>query len=319
MTRPRIPAELLEAAHARRAARIAGDWVEADRLRASIEAAGWRVSDRGRDFALAPAHPPDVVEDDRIRYGSSGSVPSCQAEASTAAASVILRAADADVGPRLRALREQVASAAQVVVVADAPGPEVAASLERLLAEPSRDALEVTWTSARLGPAACLNIALRRAMGRVLIALGPAAEPRGNLVGPLAAVLESTDVAVAGMGGLAGEDVRRLRPVPPGDVAALDGRCLAVRRDLAALRGPIDERLATWQPLAIWWSLTLRDEGEGRPPLRAVAIGDLPILEHRADAGERPADLARLERRDRYRLLERFGGRPDLFEIGLQV
>jgi hypothetical protein len=101
-------------------------------------------------------------------------------------------------------------------------------------------------------------------------------------------------------------------------VAALDGRCLAVRRDLAASRGPIDERLATWQHLAIWWSLTLRDEGEGQPPLRAVAIGDLPI-EDRADATEPPADVARLERRDRYRLIERFGGRPELFEIGLRA
>ena len=76
MTRRRIPDEVLAAAHARAAARAARDWTEADRLRAEIEAAGWKIVDRGTDFALTPAAPPDLAEGDRVRYGSSGSVPS---------------------------------------------------------------------------------------------------------------------------------------------------------------------------------------------------------------------------------------------------
>ena len=48
----------------------------ADTLRAELEAAGWKVVDSGADFQLLPAHPPDVVEGQRVRYGSSGSVPS---------------------------------------------------------------------------------------------------------------------------------------------------------------------------------------------------------------------------------------------------
>ena len=52
------------------------DWAEADRLRAEIEAAGWKIVDRGTDFALTPAAPPDVGRRRRVRYGSSANVPS---------------------------------------------------------------------------------------------------------------------------------------------------------------------------------------------------------------------------------------------------
>jgi hypothetical protein len=62
VSRQRIPDEVLEAAHARARAREARDWPEADRLKAEIEAAGWKVVDRGTDFALSPARPADVTD-----------------------------------------------------------------------------------------------------------------------------------------------------------------------------------------------------------------------------------------------------------------
>ena len=76
VTRQRIPDEVLAAAHERSRARAARDWAEADRLRDQIEAAGWKVADRGIDFALTPAAPADVVEGERVLYGSSQGVPS---------------------------------------------------------------------------------------------------------------------------------------------------------------------------------------------------------------------------------------------------
>ena len=94
VTRRRIPDDILSAAHARAAARAAGDWDEADRLRAEIEAAGWKIADRGTDFALTPAAPPDVAEGERIRYGSSASVPARWDEPATGLATVVLIATD---------------------------------------------------------------------------------------------------------------------------------------------------------------------------------------------------------------------------------
>ena len=62
VTRAFIPDEILALAHERARAREARDWAEADRLREAIETAGWRIVDRGTDFALTPAAPPDLVE-----------------------------------------------------------------------------------------------------------------------------------------------------------------------------------------------------------------------------------------------------------------
>jgi hypothetical protein len=149
-----------------------------------------------------------------------------------------------------------------------------------------------------------------------LICLDPGVALGGEGLAELIAAAVLPDVAAAGVAGLAGPDVRGLGPAGPGDVAALDGRCLAVPRSLARARGPVDERFATWRALAVWWTLMLRDEGVGRPPRRAIAIDGVPRLGANEAATGPGADPDRLVRRDRYRLLERFGDRPDLFGAG---
>ncbi len=314
MTRPHVPQDVLDAAHARKAAREAGDWPEADRLKGVIEAAGWRVVDRGADFALSPALAPDLREGGRVRYGASENVPSRLAEPDAGAATVVIRATDdgAAVVRTVGALRAHGPAGLQVLVLADAPGPETAATIEQL----ERDAepgLEVIWTAQRLRPGASINAALRRAVGPVILLLDASFEPAGDIVTPLIGALADPGAAVAGAGGLAGTDVRDLHESGPGDVVALDGRCLAMRRRDSAAAGPLDERFGSPRLLAAWWSLVLRDQGEGHPARRAVALDGLPLLRHGVpieDAGDDDRD--RMLRRDRYRLLDAFGHRPDL-------
>ena len=76
------------------------------------------------------------------------------------------------------------------------------------------------------------------------------------------------------------DDLRKFEDAPPGDVDAIEGYCLAFRREDFAARGPFDERFRFYRNLDIWWSLVLRDEGEGRAPRRAVALADLPPSRH---------------------------------------
>src|SRR5436190_18947161 len=92
--RTRIPDAVLSLAHDRAAARAARDWAAADRIRAEIEAAGWKIVDRGTDFALEPAHAPTVADGHVVRYGSSPAVPSRLDEPTTGMATVILVATD---------------------------------------------------------------------------------------------------------------------------------------------------------------------------------------------------------------------------------
>src|SRR5436190_1184232 len=94
VARTRIPDDVLTLAHERSAARAAKNWAEADRIRGEIEAAGWKVVDRGTDFALEPAHPPTLEDEGAVRYGSSDAVPSRLGEPDAGPATIVLVATD---------------------------------------------------------------------------------------------------------------------------------------------------------------------------------------------------------------------------------
>ena len=309
MSRQRIPDEVLAAAHARARAREAKDWTEADQLRAEIEAAGWRVIDRGTDFALEPAAPPDVAEGDRVRYGSSASVPSRLDEAPIGVATAVLIATDwpDDVDRAIRGLRTHAADGLSIVVVANAPSPEQTAALEAMQPD---DAIEVVWTSERLGHATAVNMGLRRVAGPIAMLMDPSVEPTGDAVAPLVQALEDATVAVTGGWGIVSDDLRHFEDAPPGDVDAIEGYLLAFRRDDLTQRGPLDEHFRFYRNLDIWWSLVLRDEGEGRPPRRAVSV-EVPAVrhEHRGWSSLPDDERDRQSKRNFYRIIDRFGSR----------
>ncbi len=315
MVRRRIPEEILSTAHARAAARAARDWPEADRLRGLIEAAGWKIVDHGTDFALSPAAPADVSEDERIRYGASRNVPSRLDEAPVGLATVVLIATDwpGDLERALAGLRAWSPAGTTIVIVADAASIEQEAALGELEGSASGGP-EVVWTSERLGHAAATNAGLRRASGPVVILLDTSVEPTGDFVTPLVRALDDPTVAVAGGWGIVSADLRHFEDAPPGDVDAIEGYCLAFRRSDFAARGPLDERFTFYRNLDIWWSLVLRDGGEGAQPRRAVSLADLPLVchEHRGYTSLPEAERDRLSKRNFYRILDRFGNRRDL-------
>jgi hypothetical protein len=321
VTRRRIPDDVLAAAHARSAARAASDWDQADRLRAEIEAAGWKIADRGTDFALTPAAPPDVAEVGRTRYGSSASVPSRLDEPPTGLATVVLVATDwpADLARALEGLRS-AAAGTSVVIVADAPSEEQAASLEGVDAPtPGSDTApaaptEIVWTSERVGYAAATNIGVRRVRAPVVMLMDTSVEPTGDVVTPLVHALDDPTVAVTGGWGIVSSDMRRFQDAPAGDVDAIEGYLLGFRRGDFADRGPLDERFRFYRNLDIWWSLVLRDEGEDRPPRRAVSLGGLPVVrhEHRGYTSLPDEERDRQSKRNFYRIIDRFGWRRDL-------
>jgi GT2 family glycosyltransferase len=322
-SRRKIPDEILSAAHDRARARRERDWQEADRLREVIEAAGWRIVDRGTAFALAPAAAPTVEETGGVvRYGSSRDVPSRLDEPSSGLATVVLVATDwpADVDRAVAGLASHSPEGVSTVIVADGPSTEQEAALGAA-AEPAsggetqggKPVIELVRTAERLGQAAALNAGLRRATGPVVIVLDTSVEPTGDIVGPLVRALEDPTVGVAGGWGVVSDNLRQFRDSPAGDVDAIEGYAMAFRREDAAARGPFDEHFRFYRNLDIWWSLVLRDEGEDRPPRRAVAV-DLPAIrhEHRGWASLPETERERLSKRNFYRIIDRFGWRLDL-------
>jgi cysteinyl-tRNA synthetase len=314
----RVPAEVEALAMARSRARIARDWTEADRLRAQIEAAGWRIVDTGSAYDLERAHPPTVVGASGARYGRSADVPSRLEDEPVGLASVVLVATEwpEDLERALRGLYEHGPDGLQVVVVGDGPTPAQDAALDALEAiEPGTPGIrsEVVRTSERLGWAAALNAGIRRSEAAVVVLMDTGVEPVGDVVTPLVGALDDPTVAVSGGFGLVSDDLRRFEEAAAGDVVAIEGYCLAFRRDDYVDRGPLDERFRFYRNLDVWGSLVLRDGGEGERPRRAVAVG-LPLVrhEHRAWEAAPEAERARLSKRNFYRIIDRFGRRRDL-------
>ena len=319
MARPRIPDEVLDAAHARARAREEHDWPEADRLRGEIEAAGWKIVDRGTDFALSPAAPPDLAEGTRVRYGASSSVPSRLEEPPVGTATVVLIATEwpGDVDRALVGVARHAPAGTSLVIVADAPDEPQADALDVLEGRGSVGNLpvDVVWTSARLGHGAATNIGIRRGSAPVVILLDPSVEPTGDLVTPLVEALEDPTVAVTGGWGIVSGDLRKFEDAPAGDVDAIEGYVQAFRRSDAARLGPLDEHFRFYRNLDIWWSLVLRDgEGDGSAPRRAVAVEGLPATrhEHRGWSSLPEVERDRQSKRNFYRIIDRFGSRYDL-------
>ena len=265
--------------------------------------------DRGLAYRLEPASPPSVEVDGEIRYGRSDAVPSRLDEPPTGFATVVLLAsADAsETGRSLAALDATLPAGAQVVIVADGVAPPM-----------TRASHDVVRTSAALGRGAALNIGIRRAAASIVVVLDPSIVPAGDVITPLVEQLRDPSIAIAGPFGLASADLRRFEEVVPTiaplDVAAIQGELMAFRRADAAERGPVDEAFRFYRSLDAWWSLVLRDEGEGRPPRRAVALPGLE-LERGAPTALRSMsakDRDRLSRRNAYRVLDRFRARLDL-------
>ncbi len=317
---PAVPAEIRDQARRRADARAARDWALADQLRGDIEAAGWKVIDRGTDFVLEPAHPPDVREQGRVRYGASASVPSRLTEPASAFATIVVLADrwPDDLARGLAGLRTFAPPATQVVIVANAPTPEQASSLDQP-AGPARLPIggiipEQVWTSAPLGHATATNMGIRRAAADVVVLLDTSLEPTGDFLTPLVDALADPDVAVAGGWGIVSGDLRHFEDAPAGAVDAIEGYCLAFRRGDFVARGPLDEHFRFYRNLDIWWSLVLRDEGEEASPRRAVRLPDLPFRRHahRGYTSVEDTERDRLSRRNFYRIIDRFGHRRDL-------
>jgi hypothetical protein len=245
------------------------------------------------------------------------------ADPPTGLATVVLLATDwpADVDRAMTGLRAHAPDGTDAVIVANGPSDDQESALTDLETTDGgegRLATEVVWTSERLGHAAALNAGIRRAGASVVVLLDPSVEPTGDLVTPLVRTLDDPMVAVAGPWGVRSVDLRHFEEAEPGEVDAIEAYALAFRREDYVVRGPLDERFRFYRNLDLWWSLVLRDEGEGSIPRRALRVPDAPAVrhEHRGWESLEPAERDRLSKRNFYRILDRFGARRDLLVGG---
>jgi hypothetical protein len=340
------PPEIADLVRQRVEARVRRDWEAADQLKARIEAAGWRVTDRGKRTSVGPAAPPTLEIGDEVRYGSATAVPSRLDEPASARWTVLVVASEepARFSRLMTALRTHAPAGTQVVVVANDPSAVQETAL--LPGSPDRARIagsdpELVRTSVRLGYATAVNIGLRRAAGELVLLADATAFPTRDALTPLAAALDDPAVAAAGGYGLAVDDPARPRPnllhrlegvTAPADAMALELGWLAFRRSDCVAVGLLDEHFVTPAWLDVEWTLRLRfgasdapgepapdaDEATADQPAQADATtGDfvnpparravaVPLPLVR-DAVPWPPDRTRPSRRNMYRVIDEFG------------
>lgn len=138
------------------------------------------------------------------------------------------------------------------------------------------------------------NLALAAATGAVVVLVDTSLEFTGDLLGALADALEDPTVAVAGPFGLATADLCDYEERTSGDVAAVQGYCLAARRADLVAAGGVQEAFTWYRNADIDVSLRLRTLGDGLR--RAVAVGAEHCVRHTHRAWEATPEAERGER-----------------------
>ena len=303
MTQPPVPDAVRRLIEERRVAREARDWASADALRDEITTLGWEVQDGARGSTARPILSPSEREE----------LPSLLADPAEVALSVQVVADDHpdDLARFLRGLAAHPPGVAwELVIVANEPSYD----LDALLADvaPPTPAT-VLPTAGRLGWADARTLGLTRSRGEVTVLIDTSLEPAGDWSTPLLAAFENPTVGIAGGWGVTSEDARQFEDAPPGEVDAVEGYCLAVRRDALRQVGGFDRRFRFYRNADLDFSFAIRDAG-----WRAVRTPPLPFErhEHRGWTALPDGERDRLSKRNFYRFLDRWGDRPDLLLHG---
>jgi GT2 family glycosyltransferase len=297
MPPPSLPAEVLRLLDERASAREAREWDRADALRDEIAGLGWEVQDSASGSTARPMLVGGEAGGDRLE------------EPAVVAASVQLAAEDhpEDLVRALRGLAAHPPSTPwELVIVANVPD----APVDETLATVDLPIQPVVVPSAeRLGWADARTLGLRRSTGEVTILLDTSIEPTGDWVGPLLTAFDDPSVGIAGPWGVTSADGREFSDAPPGEVDAVLGYCLAIRRDALRAVGGFDRRFRFYRNADLDLSFAVRDAG-----WRAVRTEELPLErhEHRGWTSVTDDERDRLSRRNFYRFLDRWGRRPDL-------
>ncbi|MEO8251970.1 MAG: glycosyltransferase [Chloroflexota bacterium] len=286
----------------RTAARAARDWPAADALRDRIRDAGWE-----------PIDTPDGSTARPILAPTSAHLPSLLDQEAAVEASVLVLLDDYpdDLARLLQALVAHAPKVAwELLIVANAP----LAPVEPILAAnwpedgPLPEAV-VLPSAARLGWADAVNLGLRRSRGVVVVLLDTSLEPIGDILAPLLAAFEDARVGIAGGWGVTSPDAREFVEAPPGEVDAIEGYCMAIRREALRAVGGFDHGYRYYRHADLDISFAIRDAG-----WRAIRTDPLPVTlhEHRGWEGQAPDERDRLSKRNFYRFLKRWRHRPDL-------
>jgi GT2 family glycosyltransferase len=280
------PREVQELAAERASRRAAKDYQGADALRDRIASAGWVVVDEPGGWRLERAP-----------------IPESEPQPADASLHWVVEGWPDDVRRAIASFRSWAGDRTVQYVVADVTGED-----------PSSfgDDVEVITLERGTGWAAARNAGLGRTRGRIVLVMDGSIEATGDVLAPLEAALEDPTVGVCGPFGIVTPDLREFEPTQGPDCDAIEGYCMAFRREILTDAGLFDEKFRWYRTADIEYSFRIKDLG-----LRAVVV-PVPVErhEHRMWFETPPEERAKLSKRNFYRFLDRWRDRYDLTVSG---
>lgn len=294
------PAEVLDLAEQRAAARAAKDWARSDELRDAIAAAGWIVRDTPDGFTLGAA-PPYAVSRDAADLERLPVVTGYDA-----VVGIIVDGWGDDLATCVTALVEHSSVG---IVLLDNASDAGATVHELALAHPDR--VHERHVERPLGWSAATVALMTAHDARVHLAMDPSSVLSGDAISPLVSAIEGPVVAA----GWQGADVdlddawRSVSAAGPGEVDILLGYLMAVDRAFG-LAHPPHPKASFYRNADLEWSLIMRAAGG----VLVVPEGDLPVRQDRHH-GYHDTDEQRRDRESRKtydRILAAFRGRTEI-------
>lgn len=285
--------QIVDLVEERAVLRAARDFSGADRVRARLLALGYDISDGPAGPIVTPRALDDVTPEGEGR-------PALEEPADVdVSLQWVVEGWPEDVVRAIDAFRVHRGNHSVHEVVVDVSGSDPAlypSGAEIIQLDPGAG-----WGAAR-------NVGLRRARGKVVVMLDGSIEPTGEILTGLIGALEDPGVGVVGPYGISTRDLHTFEDSPGPRVDAIEGYCMAIRRQHFEDGLAFDEKFRFYRSADIDLCFRLAERG-----VSSVVV-DVPVLrhEHRMWHSTPPEERDRLSKRNYYRFLEHFRDRFDL-------
>ncbi len=292
--------------------RDAGEYGDADRIRADLEEAGYVVEDRERDSRIRPKAEWEKLTEDRDIVSSAAEVPSLIHENDSRDITIGVVASNY-VDDVKRAVNSVFAWAGdrdlEVVILDNGSTDGTSEWLEELAGRDTR--ARVIHADHKLGEGAAKNIVLKQSLGRTVVLLDTSAEICADIFERIESMLDEEDVGVAGPFGLRTDNLHHFHDGEgeSGEMDAMQAYCFAFRRSALKEVGLMRESFRFYRNLDIDYSFHFKEKGK-----RILADSTLGVVQHEHRVWSELAEGERdeLSLKNYRRFLEKWGNRADL-------
>jgi cellulose synthase/poly-beta-1,6-N-acetylglucosamine synthase-like glycosyltransferase len=302
----RIPEDILALSHERDLLRRKGQYDRADLLKERIESAGYAIKDNphGAHLIILPG-----VNVDGHSYRTSRELPSLLSENDLYTFSIQLLVQE-ETTQQAQSLIESILHFPQqhsyeLFILDNASNNGFDLWAEALRQRESH--VHLLHTTRKMGDAEAYNMGMKQSRGRFILILDAQSQVNGDILGPLANSLSDEHVGLTGPRGLRSDDLRHFEMSEENEVEAIELSCMAFKRELLTKTGLFDEGYRNPYFMDIDFSFALRDYG-----VQAVRTPDMPLVQAEAARTTSEREYARVQRRNFYRFLQKWGSREDM-------